>query len=65
METELAQQRIKKRKRDQGKMLDARIKRLQEKVDLPFIPDLIVKNNSRTINSIIVILTEFLKACQF
>ena len=63
--TELAQKRIKQRRRDQGKMLDARIKRLQEKVELPFIPDLIVKNNSKTINSIIVILTEFLKACQF
>ena len=58
----LAIDRIKQRKRDQGKMLDARLKRLQEKIDLPFIPDLIIKNNSRAINSVIVILSEFLRA---
>lgn len=58
----LAEERIKQRKRDQGIMLDARLKRLQEKVILPFIPDLIIKNNAKTINSTLVILKEFLKA---
>ena len=62
---DLASDRIKQRKRDQGKMLDARLKRLQEKINLPFIPDLILKNNSRAINSVIVILKEFIKACLY
>lgn len=63
--TELAKQRIKQRKRDQGKMLEARIKRLQEKVELPFLPDLIIKNNSSTISSILIVLIEFIKVCQY
>lgn len=63
--TELAKQRIKKRKRDQGKNLNARIKRLQENVELPFLPDLIVKNDSITINSILIVLIEFIKVCQY
>ncbi len=63
--TELAQERIKQRKRDQGEMLDARIQRLHQKINLPFIPDLIIKNNSFAINSVIVILAQFLKACLY
>lgn len=63
--TELAKQRITQRRRDQGKMLDARLHRLKENVPLPVIPDLIVKNNSTTINSILIVLIEFIKACQF
>lgn len=61
--SKLAEERIKRRNRDRGEMLDERLTRLKQKIDLPFIPDLIVKNNSKTINSILVVLTEFLRAC--
>ena len=60
--SDLAEERIRQRRRDQGDMLEARIKRLQENVDLPVVPDLIVKNNVRAINSTLVIVLEFLRA---
>lgn len=63
--TELAEERIKSRKRDKGTNLDARLQRLHTKIDLPFIPDLIIKNNSHAINSVIVILSEFIRACGY
>lgn len=62
---ELATERITQRRRDQGKMLEARLNRLKENIPLPVIPDLVVKNNSFTINSILIVLIEFIKSCRF
>ena len=60
---ELAAERIKIRKRDTGKNLEARISRLQEKVDVPF-PDLIIKNEGE-INLSLQVLEEFLRVLSY
>lgn len=62
---DIAEERIRKRKRDQGEMLDARLKRLHEDIDLGLIPDLVIKNNSRTISATISVLLEFLRASYY
>jgi ribose 1,5-bisphosphokinase len=56
----LAEERIKIRKRDTGKNLEARLDRLSEKIDMP-LPDIYIKNEGK-MNVCLSLLLEVLKS---
>jgi phosphonate metabolism protein PhnN/1,5-bisphosphokinase (PRPP-forming) len=56
----LAEERIKRRSREKGKDLEARLKRLHENIEIPF-PELVLYNDG-TLDTSTEILVEFLRA---